>query len=58
MGNISDPAFLSALSGVLLAVLQLLRIVIALRRGEPLPPPEAVDTPLPTGGPNVPARAS
>lgn len=27
MGNLSDPAFLSALSGVLLAAVQLLRLI-------------------------------
>lgn len=45
MGNLTDPQTLSALAGVLLALVQLVRLLVLAHRGQPLPVTEGDDTP-------------
>lgn len=56
MGNLTDPQTLSALAGVLLALVQLVRLLVLAHRGQPLPVTEGDDTP-PQTPPDGPAAA-
>lgn len=57
MGNLTDPQTLSALAGVLLALVQLVRLLVLAHRGAELPALEDGDTP-PQTPPDAPAAAA